>query len=737
MKKMAILVALVLSLMVSSALADSVVGFATDIGVLNEDNSVTATLSVGEGDVRTFTTAPLSDLEAAKLLQGADKAGISFVNYPIKNGAFVEAVLDENGNCTSFNVIEKAGTFFDVAKYGGEMAPVNGEPGNMVAKGWVLAKTDAMGKRTITLGDGNDVTNVFRQTYELADDCTVYLVDNAVDCALTVGSFDDINVTACIDGHIYSNPERWTAICIFDGNYKTYGNGAKVSTIYVNTTADQIAPEYCIEPDAMPQLSDYQTVTADDSLAHVPEFAPWLTSTRPFEILHDRLWWIGDNEVAVYLIKTADGKLAMFDSGWPLSGYQYWQNIEACGFDPRDIDTILLTHGHGDHYATAWDVEKLIKNTGNDPLVYESALDCTTGGADFGFPEIAPILNDAATLSIIDDYYTYGEWFSIGEGVECFVDASHGHTIGSSVFVLKFTVADDDPVFEPGTVVAFEYMGGYGSMTRLSQGYTRLAFVYGLRYIQQVIVPMMAEVADYSYVLPQHTNHYPLIEINKAAELAGVPTITCMQEGGSAIENQLEKRIDSSLSQSLWLKWVNGEDISGGTCSVSNKNNSTIEADGPFKRPVGEYEIELVDGGKLIQGYNQWLNPCDSFEGQYNIDGEDMSKGFVIEKDSYVHDPEGWYVQVAVHVMDDYDGAVRYDDNFYTEYASQWTSGPVESIHGEGWFEVIRTGRIDSKEEAQALLDTLQKGGHYKVQLNTASDIVNAENLLDTFVPVK
>ena len=80
MKKMAILVALVLSLMVSSALADSVVGFATDIGVLNEDNSVTATLSVGEGDVRTFTTAPLSDLEAAKLLQGADKAGISFVN---------------------------------------------------------------------------------------------------------------------------------------------------------------------------------------------------------------------------------------------------------------------------------------------------------------------------------------------------------------------------------------------------------------------------------------------------------------------------------------------------------------------------------------------------------------------------------------------------------------------------------------------------------------------------------
>lgn len=84
-----------------------------------------------------------------------------------------------------------------------------------------------------------------------------------------------------------------------------------------------------------------------------PTAAAWLTATESFAIIPDRLYYVGNNEVAIYLTQADDGTLILLDAGWPASGYQYWRNIEAMGFDPRDIDYILLTHGHGDQYGTA------------------------------------------------------------------------------------------------------------------------------------------------------------------------------------------------------------------------------------------------------------------------------------------------------------------------------------------------------------------------------------------------
>lgn len=749
MKKLSLILAAVLATVMlcsfataeTATQADRVYGFAVEDGVLGENNTVTAKIAVGDGDIRSYTTEPLSDIDAQILMQGvgADaRARFGIVNYPVETGAFVEAVLNADGSCKTLNVVEKTGIFFDLAKYGGELAPMNGVAGNMVAKGWILAKVDVNGYKTITLGDGNDTTGVFRETYDVADNCKVFLADNAVNYALTVGNFDDINVTDNIEGHIYASQERWTGICVFDGNYTTYGNGAKVVAIYAMSTPDTIDEKFCFQPDDMPAISYYEATDADNALPHLPENAPWLTSTEPFEILHDRLWYVGDNEVAVYLIKAADGTLSMVDSGWPGSGYQYWSNIEKCGFDPRQIKNILLTHGHGDHYATAWDVDKIIKCSGGDPVVYNTELDCGLGGKNLGFPELAPILQDAATINCVDQYYKYGEWLNIGEGVDVYMDAAHGHTLGSATFVFKIKVADDDPQFAPGTVVGFEYMGGFGAAATLNKGFNRLAFVYGLRYIQQYIVPMMEQSCDYIYVIPQHTNHYPLLEMYKASKIAGVPLMACMVEGREEIFNQVERRIDCTQYENFWQMYLEGKDYTGGTCEVSSKNTQSIEAYGPFKRPAGEYTIELVDGGQLVHGYNTFEGACTAFEGQHTMKGQDVSKGFIIDKDSYVHDPDGWYVQLAVRVDDDYDGAVRYENNFYKEYASQWTSGPVESIHGEGWFEITRTLRLNSKEEAESLLATLEKGKKYKVQFNMASDIeLNSEDLLKTFIPAE
>lgn len=712
----------------------AVYGFAAGTATVDANKRVTANLYIaGKSSAQTFTSLPLTDQEVLILTQ-APKFGV--VNYPIIAGAFVEVLYNAKHEVSSFNVVEKAGTFFDTAKYGGELSPVAGKPGNMVANGWILGKTDEYGKMTLTIGDGNETTNIFKQTYTLADDAKVYLVDNAKDYAISNGSFADINVTKAVDGVIYDTAQRYQAICVFDSNYEHYGIDAKVAEVYLFSTATEIDPKFMLEPDDMPVLSPYDSTNADDKLPHLPQEAPWLTSTLPFTIIQDRLYYIGDHEVASYLLQTADGKLAMVDTGWPNSGYQYMMSIEKLGFDPRDIDYILMSHGHGDHYGTAWELDRLIKNAGGDPIVYECKED-TVGLAEYGYPELKGIISDAVTLAAVDEFYQYDEWFTLGEGIQLYSYLTQGHSQGSPSMIIKIETSENDPVFKPGTVVSFEYMGGYGAMPRLSQGYTRLAFAYSLRYIQQIAIPLMESVSDYIYPLPQHTNHYPLLEAYKAATIAGVPVISVLSEGAEGIINQLEKRQATQTSETYFQAWKNGTDATGGTCELSSPTYKTNEAFGPFKRPSGKYTIEVADNGLVMHGYDAWLNPSDAFVGQYNRKGEDMSLGFNINKDSHVHDPNGWFVQISVHVDDDYDGTVNYDTNFYKGYAEKWTSGPIESVHKD-WVEIMRTGRLDSKEEAEALLAKIKNGGKYEVNLNMNSDIIlDAKNVMNTFAPVK
>ena len=58
----------------------------------------------------------------------------------------------------------------------------------------------------------------------------------------------------------------------------------------------------------------------------------------------------------------------------------------------------------------------------------------------------------------------------------------------------------------------------------------------------------------------------------------------------------------------------------------------------------------------------------------------------------------------------------------------------IESVH-DNWFEILRTERLDSREEAEALLAQLQSGATYTVTLDQSSEIQLAGNLTDTFRP--
>jgi hypothetical protein len=96
--------------------------------------------------------------------------------------------------------------------------------------------------------------------------------------------------------------------------------------------------------------------------------------------------------------------------------------------------------------------------------------------------------------------------------------------------------------------------------------------------------------------------------------------------------------------------------------SDSQPNYQSIQTHGPFKpgreQGAADVAVILLAGGKVIRGYDKPMN--------VNPRILLLKDGVVIERDSYVHDPHGYHVQVYADVLDSYGGFLP-------------ASGPVES----------------------------------------------------------
>ena len=593
--------------------------------------------------------------------------------------------------------------YFDTMKYGVELSPVNGEPGAMLATGWLTAKSG----NQITVGD----LDLFDETCTLAPDVKVYEF-NTDTSTLTARRLSDVPVTQKTDGEFYKTANRQQVMVVFDQNYRN-ADQAEVVELYYITPQPTIDEKYLYPADHMP-IDSFMTENDGKTVAK-PTAAAWLTATESFAIIPDRLYYVGDNEVAIYLTQADDGTLILLDAGWPASGYQYWRNIEAMGFDPRDIDYILLTHGHGDQYGTGAELDTMIKNAGGDPVVYECYED-TYGYDIYGFPEITGIIKDTPVLNAVDKFYINDTWMEFDGSVRIKPVLTAGHTNGTDSFIFELT----DPA--TNETLTISYLGGYGvngntkydpDNDPTGRGYLRLAFQYGLRYLQQTVEP--------DYMLPQHTNQYPMLEINKAAEEKGIPFLEAVNSGSYEWVNFLEKRQAVITYEDYYQNWkADPKDEFGTEITVTDAELQTIEAAGPYRREGGTYQITLTDGGKIIQGFNRYMNQTDKLSGVENAQGQDVGDGIFILKDSFTHDPDAWYVQVGARVSDGYDGSCA--------------GGPIESVH-DNWFEILRTERLDSREEAEALLAQLQSGATYTVTLDQSSEIQLADNLTDTFQP--
>ena len=688
---------------VSTEFASTRLAFAVSDPVRNNDGTITLDVAYADSEgVRRERVTPTGMTET-------DVALITVADNPVAAGSTIELCYNEQGELINIKNIYSAymsdlGTvYFDTMKYGAELSPVNGEPGAMLATGWLTAKSG----NQITVGD----LDLFDETYTLAPDVKVYEF-NTDTSTLTARRLSDVPVTQKTDGEFYKTANRQQVMVVFDQNYRN-ADQAEVVELYYITPQPTIDEKYLYPADHMP-IDSFMTENDGKTVAK-PTAAAWLTATESFAIIPDRLYYVGDNEVAIYLTQADDGTLILLDAGWPASGYQYWRNIEAMGFDPRDIDYILLTHGHGDQYGTGAELDTMIKNAGGDPVVYECYED-TYGYDIYGFPEITGIIKDTPVLNAVDKFYINDTWMEFDGSVRIKPVLTAGHTNGTDSFIFELT----DPA--TNETLTISYLGGYGvnGNTKYdpdddpeNRGYLRLSFQYGLRYLQQTVEP--------DYMIPQHTNQYPMLEINKAAEEKGIPFLEAVNSGSYEWVNFLEKRQAVITYEDYYQNWkADPKDEFGTEITVTDAELQTIEAAGPYRREGGTYQITLTNGGRIIQGFNRYMNQTDKLSGVENAQGQDVGDGIFILKDSFTHDPDAWYVQVGARVSDGYDGSCA--------------GGPIESVH-DNWFEILRTERLDSREEAEALLAQLQSGATYTVTLDQSSEIQLADNLTDTFQP--
>jgi hypothetical protein len=271
-------------------------------------------------------------------------------------------------------------------------------------------------------------------------------------------------------------------------------------------------------------------------------------------------------------------------------------------------------------------------------------------------------------------------------------------------------------------------VGSLGRPTAAS-GWLRLAFQAGFSYLQQSL--------DVDFVSPQHSNQFPIVEVYQAlkaynrdpanagrqltmldamrTKVFDSPTVAGSQVT-SEFANQLEKR-RSVVSYAA-------SDVAPGT------NYRSIETSGPFKpgRAAGAtVTATLLDGGKIIQGFvaPQNKNP------QIPL----LADGIVVVPDSFTNDPDGFYVQVAIKVNDEYrgflpEGFVQYSPG--TDSTITYRGGPVESVHAQDG-EVLRTRRLSSVAEAQAILATIRQGQQVTIDLTPASEIAVPADVTQTF----
>ncbi len=328
--------------------------------------------------------------------------------------------------------------------------------------------------------------------------------------------------------------------------------------------------------------------------------------------------------------------------------------------------------------------------------------------------------------------YEYDKWYDYGN-VQIMVIWSPGHTPGSTNMLFKVKNPDD------GKFYTFGYHGGYGfnglNSPTAANGWLRLSFQHGFSYLQNTL--------DVDFVAPQHTNQFPIVEVYQALKAYNRDPGECRRPL-TMMDAMRSKVFDSPAIGGINLTGEFSNQLekrrsvaSYAASDAANATYKSIETSGPFEpgREAGLTAVSarILDDGKIIQGFVGPQNKNPRFPL--------LANGITTSTDQYVNDPGGYYVQVAIDVQDTaYKGYIP--EGFYPVQP-----GP-ECIHrlqgwprrigprGEGTLhppEYLRTQRLNSLADAQAVLATIGKGQTKTISLTRASEIVVPTNVTQTF----
>ncbi|MDF2524381.1 MAG: hypothetical protein K0R31_2022, partial [Clostridiales bacterium] len=596
--------------------------------VLKDGKAVLTVEVLTQGKKTTLETQPIDSVNVDKVKFNLKKGNL--IDYKVADGKAVVA----GDPAKTFNKILAKGSSsdaqFDAMKYGPELSPFNGAAGNMVAAGWIFGKT----KDTITVGDGRVVTEDisgrtlpdpmkrYNEIYKVAEDVAVYNVNTDDYSKSAVSNFEAIPVTK---DYAYSTTSRQAVYVVFDRNYLDADN-AKVKAIYYFTPQSKSDGLPAFDVPVKSSLLKDMGIEPVSGKPYVsisgakPDKAPYNASTEPFEIVKDTFYYVGDNEVALYLFSAdmgtadkSDDKLILFDFGWPNSGYQYWKNIEAVGYDPRKLTDIYLSHGHLDHYGTTAELLTMIENAGGKVNLYgsnedtfgltEDAMgnkwnikgalpDKDTNNAQNKISYIYPTYPQDGGEEIIRSKtipYEYDKYMDFGN-VQLLATPTPGHTPGTASFVFKVKNPDD------GKFISFGYMGGYGFnglyTPNESNGFLRLNFQLGLAWLQQRV--------EVDYVAAQHTNQYPIVDVYQA--LKAYNNDPANKDKQLTMLDALTKNEFINFNEKRYSVATNAKS------DIADKRYKSIETSGPFKpgreNGLANVQATLLDEGKIIQGFN-------------------------------------------------------------------------------------------------------------------------------------
>lgn len=215
---------------------------------------------------------------------------------------------------------------------------------------------------------------------------------------------------------------------------------------------------------------------------------PWEVEMEPYQVVPN-VYYVGNRYVGSYLLNTEKG-LVLIDVAMQSMVYLLFESIRKVGFDPADIKTVLISHGHGDHCGAARRVQEY---SGCDILFPE--------GDAFFLTERRDLILDEQNVPEfkVTGYYDYDSELNFGN-IRIKPVHTPGHTPGCTSFFLHVDCGNE--------TLLLAMHGGLGlnglSLAELEDA--GLPADLQQEYLNS-LKAILNEPVD--IVIPSHASHYP------------------------------------------------------------------------------------------------------------------------------------------------------------------------------------------------------------------------------------